>query len=358
MILSSDRKMQSNKPSDITEVLTTKVAVISDLEALSLAEVIFGVKAQAKPLTSERDQNFHLKSFDGKESILKITNPAEERQITNFQTQAMLHIARVDPGLAVPRVFPSRQGEYEPVAKISDGTSRVVRLLSFLAGVMLHSVERTSALRRNLGAMQARLDLALRSFFHPAAGHELLWDIKHSSRLRPLMQHITEAPKRALAEKFLDNFETHALPAMPKLRGQVIHNDFQPWNVLVDEKDHAQVAGVIDFGDLVYAPMIDDLAVACAYHLVGARQPLDYICEVVAGYNAVLPLEEAEIDILYDLIAVRLSMTVTITGWRAALHPENAAYILRNNASSWTGLEQLDALPRSAAQKILRAACR
>lgn len=350
--------MLSKEPSGINAVLTTKIAVISDVEALSLAEVIFGVKAQAKHLTSERDQNFHLRSSDGKEYILKITNAAEERQITDFQTQAMLHIARVDPDLAVPRVFPSRQGEYEPVAKISDGTSRVVRLLSWLPGAMLHGVERNSALRRNLGAMLARLDLALRGFFHPAAGHELLWDIKHSSRLRPLMQHITETPKRALAERFLDNFETHALPVMPKLRGQVIHNDSQPWNVLIDEKDHAKVAGVIDFGDLVYAPMIDDLAVACAYHVACAREPLDHICEVVAGYNAVLPLEEAEIDILYDLIAVRLSMTVAITGWRAALHPENAAYILRNNALSWTGLERFDALARSAAQKMLRAACR
>ena len=44
-----------------------------------------------------------------------------------------------------------------------------------------------------------------------------------------------------------------------------------------------------------------------------------------------LPLQAAELDILFDLIATRMVLTVAITGWRAARYPENAAYILRNN---------------------------
>ncbi|MBI1215496.1 MAG: phosphotransferase [Alphaproteobacteria bacterium] len=342
----------------ISDVLTAKVASVSEAEALQVAQDVFDVAGEITPLTSERDQNFRITSADGAGYVLKITNPAEDRSVTNMQTQALLHIASVDPGLPVPKVFPCRDGKSEPVVKLPDGTSRIVRLLSFMPGEMLNSVARTKAQRNDLGQTQARLDLALRGFFHPAAGHELLWDIKHSGKLRPLLEHIKDKERNALATKFLDGFERNALPVMPKLRGQVIHNDFQPWNVLVDAVDHDKVAGVIDFGDLVYAPMIDDLAVACAYHLGGAPEPLDFVAEIVAGYNAVLPLEDAETDILFDLIAARLVMTVAITGWRAALHPENATYILRNNPLSWEGLERFDKLGRQEAQAILRDACR
>jgi hypothetical protein len=50
-------------------------------------------------------------------------------------------------------------------------------------------------------------------------------------------------------------------------------------------------------------------------------------------------------------------MGVCINGWRAALYPENAAYILSNNARAWNGLERLSRLPREEAQGILRRAC-
>jgi Ser/Thr protein kinase RdoA (MazF antagonist) len=141
------------------------------------------------------------------------------------------------------------------------------------------------------------------------------------------------------------------------MRAQIVHNDFNPYNILVEDKNHDVVAGVIDFGDCVHTQLINDLAIACAYHLEGAPQPLDFAAELAGAYHAILPLKPAEIDILFDLIAVRLVMGVCINGWRAALYPENAAYILSNNTKAWAGLERFASLPRQQAQKVLRAAC-
>ncbi|MET0187172.1 MAG: aminoglycoside phosphotransferase, partial [Achromobacter sp.] len=53
----------------------------------------------------------------------------------------------------------------------------------------------------------------------------------------------------------------------------------------------------------------------------------------------------------------RMVMVVAIGGWRAARYPENADYILRNNAISWQRLAACDAVPRATAQRVLRAAC-
>ena len=42
-----------------------------------------------------------------------------------------------------------------------------------------------------------------------------------------------------------------------------------------------------------------------------------------------------ELDILFDLIATRMVLTVTISAWRASRYPDNAAYILRNCEKAW-----------------------
>ena len=90
-----------------------------------------------------------------------------------------------------------------------DGQPMIARLFSFVDGVPLHRVhQRSRVLRENLGDDLARLGLALKGFEHPAtAGHELLWDLKHASRLRNLLAYIQDREQRALVERFLDNFE-------------------------------------------------------------------------------------------------------------------------------------------------------
>jgi Ser/Thr protein kinase RdoA (MazF antagonist) len=270
----------------------------------------------------------------------------------------MLHVADIDPQLPIPRVHMSVDGEAEVLVEIDEGQPRLVRMISFVPGLPVADVSlRTPALRRNMARCLARLGLALRGFFHPAAGHELLWDLKHASRLRDLFIHIEDDDRRALVTRYLDDFEQYALPVMPRLRGQVIHNDLNPNNVMVDEQTHEHVTGILDFGDMVYAPLINDLGVAAAYNLADREDPLSSAAEFVAAYHEVMPLEEQEVDILFDLIATRLVMTVAITGWRAVRYPQNRDYILRNNPMSWVRLQRLSHLTREQGQAHLRRAC-
>ena len=55
------------------------------------------------------------------------------------------------------------------------------------------------------------------------------------------------------------------------VQAQVIHKVFQPSNVLVDPDSPAQVTGVVDFGDMIKAARIIDVAVASAYHIARLR---------------------------------------------------------------------------------------
>jgi hydroxylysine kinase len=341
----------------LSPLLTSTAPAYTAEDAMDIARRYFDVTANAHLLSSERDQNFHLSGSDGREYVLKITNSAEDPAVTDLQTKALLHIAEANPDLPVPRLFPVGDGGYEAPLELADGTTSIVRLLSYLRGEPLHKVGGSPRQIQELASCLAELDLALRTYIHPAADHDLLWDLKQASRLRGLLVHIADVDRRTLATRFLDAFEAHALPVLPGLRAQVIHNDFNPHNVLVDAHDPERVTGILDFGDIVHSPLINDLAIAASYQLSDPRGPLPALAEFVAGYHSVVPLTEVEIDILFDLVAARQVMTVAITEWRASRYPANRTYIMRNNPRAWAGLESFAPLAREEAQKVLRRAC-
>ena len=325
----------------------------SAAEAENLARDHFGLDARAKVLTGERDRNFHLQAADGAEYVLKVVHPAEDPAVTDFQNRALLHLAAADPALPLPRVHP-------PLAvpwAVPGQPERLVRVYSWLPGRPLHMAAPSNAQRQALGRLLARVDLALQGFSHPAQDHVLLWDIQHALRVRPLLAEIRDPTRRALPERLLEGFERHAVPLLRGLRRQVIHNDFNPHNVLANAKDDARIAGVIDFGDMVHAPLVQDLATACAYHVQPEGHPLQGPAEIAAAFHAVCPLQSEELDVLFDLMVARGVISVAISGWRAERQPDNAPYILRNFPRAWAGLERLAAIPREEARAFFHAAC-
>jgi hydroxylysine kinase len=335
------------------EVLDAPPPPASAADAVALAHAHFNLDVVAKPLTGERDRNFHLRAVDGAEYVLKVVHPGEDPAVTDFQGQALLHLAQADPSLPVPRA-------HQPLAvrwEVPGQPARLVRVYSWLPGRPLHLAAPSTALRHELGTLLARLGLALENFSHPAQNHVLLWDIQHAARVRPLLGHLADPAQRAIPERLLDVFEQQAVPATRSLRRQVIHNDFNPHNVLADAVDDTRIAGVIDFGDMVHAPLVQDLATACAYHVQPHGHPLDGPAEIAAAFHAVRPLLPEELDILFDLLAVRAVISVAISGWRAQKQPENAPYILRNYPTAWSGMERLAAIPRDEARAIFHAAC-
>lgn len=321
----------------------------------------WGMSGELRALTGERDRNFLLAPAGGAVQpryMLKISHPAETPLVADFQTQALLHIARSDPTLPVQRILPTTGGEASVLAQAPDGTMRVTRLFSYLEGEPLPKARRSSAQATALATMLARLDLALREFHHPAGALELPWDIQRADSIAPLLDSIADPARHALAQRALDRFVTHVKPRLHALRAQPVHNDFNIFNLLVDAHDHDRIAGILDFGDMVHAPLVNDLAVAAAYQVDADGDTLDALSRFVAAYHAVLPLEPQEVELLFDLVQARLLMVVAISGWRAAREPANADYLLRNNAISWARLAACDAIDRQHAIAALFARLR
>jgi Ser/Thr protein kinase RdoA (MazF antagonist) len=338
-----------------TLLMTTPPEATAE-DAVSIARRFFGVEAAARVLTSERDRNFHLTAPDGGEFVLKIANSAEDPRVTNLQTEALRHIESRNPGLPAPRIRAALDGRFEIELPLPNGSIHLVRLLTFLPGEPLHRTASSADQRAELGRRLAEIGLALSDFRHPAAHHELLWDLKHVQKLRALLPHIADAKRRALATETLDNHRLRIEPRLASFRSQIVHNDFNPHNVLVDPADPTRVTGVLDFGDIVETQLVNDVAIAASY-LVEGEDPVRRVAEFVGAYHSLSRLLPDEIDALYDLMMLRQLMTIAITEWRASLHPDNKAYILRNHPRAAAALQTLADVGRDRATAALRRAC-
>lgn len=326
--------------SDIEKLLMTPAPVFTPEEVEVIANDLFGLSGSAAALDSERDQNFHLVTRAGDQYVVKIANSAEDPAIIDMQLKALQHIAQVDPGLPVPKVVLSKEGKLIEEVEAADGRIHPVRVVSYLPGIYPKCEFFNEDFYRQMGIFIARTAKSLRGFFHPIANYELLWDLKHAANLRKYLSYIKDLKHHEYASYFLDRFEKNVLPLIPKLRAQIVHNDLVPNNMLVGESAHDKIVGIIDFGDLTHTLLVNDLAATIADTLSVTGDAVEVATQIIAGYNEINPLEEAELRLLYDLVGTRLTMLNLIATWRVTLHPDNYDYIMSGVDSTWMIIEQ------------------
>lgn len=332
------------RSSPIAELVQVKPQVkIAPVEAEALARDGFGMKATAEPLVGERDQNFLLRENSGRKFILKVIHPDEAEQRLDFQNRLLDHVSRTHPGLPVPRVI-----ERKPAGTAADNLR--LQCLTFLEGVPLHATPISAGLRRSVGNFQAKLSIALLEFTHPAENLGILWDTKRLANFSDLADSIENVGRRALVNTVIAQFEANVVPLLPSLRQQVIHNDFNRDNILIDGE---QIAGLIDFGDIVRSPIVQDVATTCAYLGNSNDSFVEAIGDIVVGFHEFFPLHHQEISVLLDFIMARLALIVVIGAYKARLNPSNAEYLLRNQQDAIRMLSHLIEQNRAETAELL-----
>lgn len=318
---------------DLDAFMATMVAQsrpVPDQCAVALARERYGLKAAARRLTGERDENFKLALAAGEEYVLKIANTAESTTVSDLQTAALLHLQRVDAALPVPRVLRALDGEVQVRFADPAGIERTARILSYLPGRLLAESAPSSAQRTACGRLGGRLSRALGTFDHPAAERAVIWDVRQVGYLARLLEQMPSFPFHASAGRLLARLLPQVEAGLSSMRRQIVHNDLNPRNLLVDPADDSRLLGVIDFGDLTSTALIADVGVAAAELIpldcgdpLGARA---CVSDVARGYHQSLPLSRPELALLGTVVAARLLMNVVVHEWHVHHNPSSGHF--------------------------------
>ncbi len=319
-------------------------------DAQAIAAFHFGLYGDLTPLYSERDQNCLMREKGGLPWVIKIANASEDAANIAAQIAALTHIAQVDPTLPVPRVRPSVTGA--PMVNVA---GHLVYVLSFLPGDLATASPRTPASLRLIGGTLAQLGRALRGFFDPATGGRgLLWDMRLVGGLKEAVKALP-MQERDRFRGVLDQFQTSVIPRLAGLRAQVIHGDLHEQNLIL--RPDGQVAGIIDFGDMIHAPLLFDLTGSASDLMTDPGRIEPVLQHLVAGYHAVTPLEEPEVALIYDLMLMRAVATRLISAWRRVQSPDADDYMVASGSGSLEVIDALQALGRDKVTDLARAAC-
>jgi 4-aminobutyrate aminotransferase-like enzyme/Ser/Thr protein kinase RdoA (MazF antagonist) len=324
-------------------------------EAAAIVRDCFGMEGELASLPSERDQNFQICGPHGRQAVLKIANALENHDLLDAQNKALHHVAERTGEPLCPQPLPAFDGSTIIAVPGPDGRRHWVRLLTYMDGKPLALVKpHTDGLLEDLGHFMGRLDASLTGFDHPALRRTFHWDVAQAAGvIKQYKDEIAHPPRHALVERMLSRFETETRPNLRNLRHAIIHGDANDYNVLVRDQ---RVTGLLDFGDMVYSVVAAEVAIAAAYALLDKADPLATIAKIVRGYHHAYALQESELAAIFDLVCMRLCMSVCHAAHQRRQEPGNE-YLSISERPAWEALGRLAAIHPRLAHYTLRAAC-
>lgn len=320
---------------------------------------LYGKAVSLEQLDGEYDLNFRAVTDGGDRAILKVMRPDCKDSFVDMLCRALEHISNLAPDFPTPKVIHTATGSLYSEYRDENGDIRLVWMLSHLAGVPYGIFKpQESGLISDLGRRIGIMDSLLASFDHPGLDRDMKWDLTAADWITTQTCVVDDPARQKIVEAIATKFEAVLKPALKKLPKIAIHNDVNDYNVLVENfsDQTAVVSGLIDFGDMLRAPRICDLAIAGAYIVLDQPKPLQALAALVAGYHRENPLSEQELSLLYPLVLTRLAVSVINSTIMAREKPDDP-YVLISQAPAWRFLERSVTISEAEALARLRIAC-
>ncbi len=226
-----------------------------------------------------------------------------------------------------------------------------------LAQARYRSPRLFEALGRQLGA----IDAAFSDFDHPAVHRDFYWDLANARAIVSTHRSmLIDAELGAAIDTLADRFDRHTAPLLDALPRAVVHGDLNDHNVLVggdaDVESRGQsVTGIVDFGDMVHSYRVADLAIAIAYVMLDAPDPLAVAARLVRGFSEEVRLDENELAALFGLATLRLCASACIAASQLGEKPDND-YLGVSQAAIARTLPLLARIPFALAEAVIRDA--
>jgi 4-aminobutyrate aminotransferase-like enzyme/Ser/Thr protein kinase RdoA (MazF antagonist) len=328
---------------------------ISLMQAKKIVFNLYNIDGEASKLPGEIDLNFKIKVDDKPSYILKISKLAFDDEL-DFQQSILQYLQDKKDSSNTPKVIYDKKGNSISEIIIDNKTTLKVRLLSWIDGRIWSTVNpKLNDLRFSLGEKNGEITKNLIGFSHTKANRKFEWDVAQALWTRRHLHLFTENEKNTVSY-FLNKFEEFQ-NEYKNLRKSVVHNDANDNNILVSENlKKPIVTAIIDFGDAIRTQIINDVAVTCCYAIMDTNDPLEASLPIIKGYHSQFPLEEKELEFLYVLIAIQLTITVTKSVINKLENPDNT-YLLISEKPAWDLLNKWKNVSEDFAHFSFRNAC-
>ncbi|XP_028259858.1 hydroxylysine kinase-like [Parambassis ranga] len=293
--------------------------------------------SQIRSLPSYDDQNFYVAAAEGGEFVLKVMNSEDSKNPTIFEVQTFAMSILHRNGLPAQTALPNISGELMSLEEIDCGygcQKYLVRLLTYLPGTTISNVPLTSELLFETGQTAARMDQILQKMEHPHLSilqrEKFIWSLSNVTLLETYVHVLDGDPLQEAVKSVIHQYKTSVIPQRSSFRECINHGDLNDLNILVkpDESNRHVISGILDFGDMNRGYYIHELAITIMYMMIGQPKPIEVGGHVMAGWESVLPLNEAEKDCLYVLVLSRFCQSLVLARYTVTLHPENAEYLM------------------------------
>ncbi|XP_036374806.1 hydroxylysine kinase-like [Megalops cyprinoides] len=293
--------------------------------------------SQIHPLPSYYDQNFYVLVNDGRAYVMKIMNSLDSQNLTllELQTHAMAFLHQ--RGIPAQTALPTLTGQMMSLEDIDCGSGcqkYLVRLLTYLPGTTIAKVPCSPQILYQAGKMAATMDKALLEMEHPnlwaLQREDFIWNPRNLPLLEPYLHVMDGDPVQQVVKEVIETFKRQVLPNLGSFRKCIIHGDFSDLNVLIEPSGPAgyKISGILDFGHMSNGYYVFELAITIMYMMIESHDPIQVGGPVLAGWESVIPLNEAERNALYLLVLGRFCQSLVMGRYNATLQPENKEYLM------------------------------
>ena len=280
-----------------------------------------------KKLEGYLSENYQVVTNEDKAYVLKVYIDPQEREGIYQENKILSTLAKK---LDYKISHPIQNQRHKDVTSFPDGT--FCRILNYIPGVFLNKENMMDHIVGDLGKKVAAMDKCLYGQSNSAIeARKIKWDMQQIALTKNDLGNIENPSDRKIVAYYIDQYEF--LMRNSNFRMSIIHNDINENNVLVNPEEN-RIEGIIDFGDMVYAPIVQEVAVAIAYIMMLSDQPLISAQTFVEHYHSEFPLTREELSSIYIMVAARLCISV-VSSATAKKDQVDTAYIMQTEKGAW-----------------------
>ena len=285
-------------------------------------------------LNSERDKNYLLKINRTTKFVVKISNPLESIKLLEMQDELLIIL---NQRVSIKKYIPKKIHSSIMTYKDELGRKCYVRILKYIEGEMYARIKTSDKLQKSLGFFLGNLSKEFQSMGNPSSFRNFQWDPSNIDWIDRFV-NVFKGDQKSIINNTLDEYINFFIKNKNNIRYSLTHGDANNYNLVVKNN---KIIGLIDYGDMIFAPTINDLAIALAYALMNQQNLYSTLKNIIKNYHQQFPITFHEFFSLMTLVKCRLIITVVMATKQRNKFPNNK-YLSISEKDAWSLLSKLD----------------